>query len=308
MRCVLPWAIKTPFCPWCALLPQSSRLFMTAATTSFSTRVVGKKDTLGYKVYFTSPNDSNKLISPFHDIPLKSSVTGADFNMVVEIPRFSNAKLEISKELPLNPIKQDIKKGTLRYVKNLFPHKGYMWNYGAIPQTWEWPEHVDPHTAAKGDNDPIDVIEIGSKVRKTGDIVPVKVLGVMALLDEGETDWKILSIAADDPLASQLNTTKDVDKFLPGLLDATRRWLRCYKLADGKTENRFAFGGEWRDRSFALDVINESHGFWQKLKSGVVDSQGINVNFSGHLDLSGDKEEIAAPLDESIDQFYYFPN
>lgn len=34
----------------------------------------------------------------------------------------------------MNPIKQDVKKGKLRYVANVFPHKGYIWNYGAIPQ------------------------------------------------------------------------------------------------------------------------------------------------------------------------------
>ena len=27
--------------------------------------------------------------------------------------------------------------GKLRYVANCFPHHGYIWNYGAIPQTWE---------------------------------------------------------------------------------------------------------------------------------------------------------------------------
>jgi len=31
-------------------------------------------------------------------------------------------------------------------------------------QTWEDPHHVDPHTGQKGDNDPIDVCEIGQKV------------------------------------------------------------------------------------------------------------------------------------------------
>jgi inorganic pyrophosphatase len=41
---------------------------------------------------------------------------------------------QISKEEELNPIKQDIKKGKLRYVRNCFPHKGYLWNYGAFPQ------------------------------------------------------------------------------------------------------------------------------------------------------------------------------
>ena len=34
----------------------------------------------------------------------------------------------------MNPIKQDVKKGKLRYVRNCFPHKGYLWNYGAFPQ------------------------------------------------------------------------------------------------------------------------------------------------------------------------------
>ena len=41
---------------------------------------------------------------------------------------------QISKEELLNPIKQDIKKGKIRYVRNCFPHKGYLWNYGAFPQ------------------------------------------------------------------------------------------------------------------------------------------------------------------------------
>ena len=30
------------------------------------------------------------------------------FNMVVEIPRFSQAKFEINREWPLNPIRQDV--------------------------------------------------------------------------------------------------------------------------------------------------------------------------------------------------------
>ena len=59
---------------------------------------------------------------------------GDNYNMVVEIPRWSNAKMEIATKEILNPIKQDVKKGKLRYVKNFFPHHGYIWNYGALPQ------------------------------------------------------------------------------------------------------------------------------------------------------------------------------
>jgi inorganic pyrophosphatase len=40
-------------------------------------------------------NSSGVPISPFHDIPLK--VAGKDnvFNMVVEVPRWTNAKMEV---------------------------------------------------------------------------------------------------------------------------------------------------------------------------------------------------------------------
>lgn len=68
------------------------------------------------------------------------------YNMVVEVPRWTNAKMEIATKEPMNPIKQDIKNGELRYVKNAFPHHGYIWNYGAIPQTWENPKHLDEST------------------------------------------------------------------------------------------------------------------------------------------------------------------
>ena len=35
--------------------------------------------------------------------------------MVVEVPRWSNAKIEIDLKSGLNPLKQDVKKGKLRY-------------------------------------------------------------------------------------------------------------------------------------------------------------------------------------------------
>jgi len=42
--------------------------------------------------------------------------------------------LQIATGDPMNPIKQDIKKGKLRFVNNCFPYHGYIWNYGALPQ------------------------------------------------------------------------------------------------------------------------------------------------------------------------------
>ena len=103
-------------------------------------------------------------------------------------------------------------------MANCFPHHGYIWNYGAIPQAWEDPNHTDPSTNCKGDNDPIDVCEIGSTIHPRGTVCKVKVLGVFAMIDEGETDWKVIAIDVNDPLAENLNDIHDVDKIMPGFL------------------------------------------------------------------------------------------
>ena len=117
-----------------------------------------------------------------------------------------------------------------------------------IFQTWEDPNVIHPETKAKGDNDPLDVCEIGELVGYPGQVKQVKVLGVMALLDEEETDWKVIVIDVNDPLAPKLNDVEDVERHLPGLLRATNEWFRIYKIPDGKPENQFAFTGECKNK------------------------------------------------------------
>ena len=94
-------------------------------------------------------------------------------------------------------------------------------------QTWEDPSQTHAETKAKGDNDPLDVCEIGEQVGYVGQVKQVKVLGIMALLDEGETDWKVIVVDVNDPLASKLNDIEDVENNLPGLIRATNEWFRC---------------------------------------------------------------------------------
>ncbi|KAK0049096.1 inorganic pyrophosphatase [Biomphalaria pfeifferi] len=236
----------------------------------------GSPNTKNYRVFFQ--NESGFSISPFHDIPLLADAENQIFNMVVEIPRWSNAKMEINKEEGLNPIKQDVKNDKLRFVKNIFPHHGYIWNYGALPQTYEDPSHVTPDTGCKGDSDPLDVCEIGFKIHPRGSVVPVKVLGVMCLIDEGETDWKIIAIDASDPLAPLLNDVQDVESQCPGLLRATYEWFKYYKVPDGKPENKFAFDGEAKNRDYALKVIQETNEQWQKLINSTGDSAISRLN------------------------------
>jgi len=95
-----------------------------------------------------------------------------------------------------------------------------------ITQTWEDPTQSHVETKAKGDNDPLDVCEIGEQIGYAGQVKQVKVLGIMALLDEGETDWKVIVVDVTDPLASKLNDVEDVERHLPGLIRATNEWFR----------------------------------------------------------------------------------
>uniref|UniRef100_A0A673HPW4 inorganic diphosphatase n=1 Tax=Sinocyclocheilus rhinocerous TaxID=307959 RepID=A0A673HPW4_9TELE len=158
-----------------------------------------------------------------------------------------------SNKEPLNPIKQAVKKGKLRYVANIFPHKGYICNYGALPQTWEDPSHTDEETMCCGDNDPIDVCEISSKVCATGQVIQVKVRTPM-LRDLTVSHWFLccyFMICIYDcviSVSASLTGIEDVRKTKPGHLEATVDWFKKYKVPDGKPENRFAFNGQFKDK------------------------------------------------------------
>jgi len=240
---------------------------MAAPTYSF--KPSGEPATLEYRGFFY--HGSNP-ISPFHDIPLWAGKDKAIANFVLEIPKGTQAKLEINKSEPLNPIKQDVKNGKLRYVALKYP-----FNYGAFPQTWENPEVVHPDTKAKGDNDPVDVVEIGSAVGQTGEVKQVKILGTYAMIDEGETDWKIIAIDVNDPVAAKLNDAADIEIHLPGKLKEVFEFLRDYKIPDGKPANQFAYNNELKDKSFALHIIQETHEEWHKLITGKASSKSIST-------------------------------
>ncbi|KAJ2904058.1 inorganic diphosphatase activity protein, partial [Coemansia aciculifera] len=92
-----------------------------------ATQYGGAVGTTSHRVYFAQSN-SKAPLSPWHDIPLIANPSSSypEYNMVCEIPRWSNAKLEIDTKAPFNPIKQDTNKGSsqLRYIGNVFPYKG----------------------------------------------------------------------------------------------------------------------------------------------------------------------------------------
>ena len=53
------------------------------------------------------------------------------------------------------------------------------------------PSQTSMKTLPQGDNDPVDVVEIGSEALVCGGVYAVKPLAVLAMIDDGELDWKV---------------------------------------------------------------------------------------------------------------------
>lgn len=240
-----------------------------------------------FRVWFEC--DGTRL-SPWHDIPLRNA--DGSYNFVCEIPKWTRKKYEIATGEAMNPIKQDVKNGVLREYK----WGDMLFNYGAFPQTWEDPKHVSEDTGCPGDNDPVDVIELGSRQRPVGSITAVKILGVIAMIDDDETDWKVLTIALDDDKAQNMHDLDDVDAHFPGMTSALTDWLRMYKTAEGKKENKFGFGGKPQGAAFARRIVDETHQSWRKLmaaadEKGKVKKVASGANLYTDLALGDDDED-----------------
>jgi inorganic pyrophosphatase len=61
--------------------------------SQYKTRKVGAANTLEHRIYIEK---DGVPVSPFHDIPLYANQEQTILNMIVEIPRWTNAKMEVS--------------------------------------------------------------------------------------------------------------------------------------------------------------------------------------------------------------------
>lgn len=234
----------------------------SVSRAAYSSEERGEANSTSFRIFFQ--DEQGKDISPWHDIPLYNQ--DGTLNFVCEIPKETSAKMEVATDEPSTPIKQDIKKGNLRF----YPYN-INWNYGLLPQTWEDPDVTNTEVDADGvagDNDPVDVVEIGSAAGKMGGVYKVKPVGVFAMIDDGELDWKVIAISVDDPKANMVNDVEDVEKHYPGELEKIRVWFRDYKIPDGKPANRFGLDDKCMNKEYTIKVIEETHEFYKSLKSG----------------------------------------
>ncbi len=63
-----------------------------APSSQFTTRRIGAAHTLEYRIFIER---DGVPVSPFHDIPLYANEQQTILNMVVEVPRWTNAKMEV---------------------------------------------------------------------------------------------------------------------------------------------------------------------------------------------------------------------
>ena len=55
--------------------------------------------------------------------------------------------------------------------------------------------------------------------------VCVYLAGVYAMIDDGELDWKVICIRADDPMAAKLNDVEDVERCVVSALPLCCTWV-----------------------------------------------------------------------------------
>jgi inorganic pyrophosphatase len=156
-------------------------------------------------------------------------------NGIIEIPRGSRAKFEIDKE-----------SGLIKLDRVIYASMYYPLNYGFIPQT------------LGEDGDPLDIVVLTQVSVVPLCLIPSKVIGVMQMIDRGESDEKIIAVAEQDPSVSHINNVEDLP---PYLLAELRHFFENYKTL----ENKKVVINEFLSREEAFRVIEDTLQHYQKM-------------------------------------------
>jgi|SRR5690554_425476 len=171
---------------------------------------------------------TNKLImNPWHAVSPGNN-TPEYVNSIIEIPKGSKGKYELDKE-----------SGLLKLDRVLFSAVHYPANYGFIPQTY------------CDDKDPLDILVICSIDVDPLCIIESKVLGVMHMIDENETDDKIIAVAKNDMAVNYIN---ELSELPPHTMVELQRFFEDYKKLEKKNVTVKHFLG----KEEAFRIINES--------------------------------------------------
>lgn len=206
-------------------------LVLSAAVCLAVMTTIGQAESLG-GLAFSETTPHAATMTPKDDFTIVGSETLMDleaFNedgtvrAIVEIPSGTSAKWEVSKDDP-KAVYWEYKNDKPRVVNYL----GYPGNYGSIPGT-ALPKELG------GDGDPLDVIVLGQAVPR-GEVVDVRVIGVLKMLDGGEQDDKLIAVLAKDSPFDHIESMPQLDAEYPGVSQIIDLWFANYKGPDGGME------------------------------------------------------------------------
>jgi len=145
----------------------------------------------------------------WHEISLGDDVPNT-INTIIEIPEGSNNKYEIDK-----------KTGLIKLDRANYSSAPYPFDYGFCPQTlWE-------------DEDPLDVVVLTTFPLHPGILVRVRPVAVMEMIDDGQSDYKIIGVPAED---KRWDDTQDLEDLNKHKVKEIEHFFKTYKELKGENE------------------------------------------------------------------------
>ena len=124
----------------------------------------------------------------WHDVSHGKNIPH-EVNCIVEIPKGSPNKYEIDK-----------KTGLIALDRANYSSAPYPFDYGFVPQTlWD-------------DGDALDIIIPSTFPLATGILVRVRPVAVMEMIDDGESDYKIIAVPVDDRRWEDVQDVSDLNQ------------------------------------------------------------------------------------------------
>lgn len=141
----------------------------------------------------------------WHDI---DPGTADEINVIIEVPKGSHNKYEIDKET-----------GLIKLDRANYSSAPYPVDYGFVPKTlWD-------------DGDALDVMVLSTFPIHPGILVKVRPVAVMEMIDDGESDFKVLGVPVKDKRWDEVKDLADVNKHT---IKEIQHFFETYKQLKGK--------------------------------------------------------------------------
>ena len=164
-----------------------------------------------------SCQQENKKEIEYYHLPTYSK--NKNLQAVVEIPAGTNHKIEYNKTT------KKFINDTINGKDRIIDFLPYLGNYGFIPSTYSDPKNG-------GDGDALDVLILGENIT-TGSVVEIIPIGMMELLDNAESDNKIIAIPAEEnKRIIKATNFHEFSENYPEIRKMIGDWFKFYDLND----------------------------------------------------------------------------